>query len=191
MKKILLVLLLIFLAFLDAFTYAHEIKNEISQNVIRLHIVANDNSIESQNLKLEVRDAILSYMSKQNLKSKDEALYALSQSLDQLEKIAASTLYSNGCTSPVKAELGEFYFPTKKYDKLSFPSGKYTALKITIGVGKGENWWCVMYPALCFSETVCSSDQAALTLEKSLSPECFKIISQNAKFKFKILEFFK
>lgn len=190
MKKFVLFILLVFLILFDAFTYAHAIQNEIASNVIRLHIIANSDSNADQSLKLKVRDNILKFMQTQNFENIESAYLNISKNLSVFEKIAQKTLIDNGCFESVKVELSKCDFPTKYYDTLSFPSGEYTALRIIIGNGNGHNWWCVMYPSLCFSDTICCDDSASLTLEESLSKESFAIIANKCKLKFKIVDLF-
>lgn len=190
MKKIILFILFLFLILFDAFTYAHTIQNEIADNVIRLHIIANSDDELDQNLKLKVRDAILKYMNSKDFKDYTSACNNVSNNLADFNKIATSTLRENNCYKNVRVEFKECLFPQKKYDFLTFPSGKYMALRIIIGDGDGHNWWCVMYPTLCFSETICLSNDAGLTLKESLSKESFSIIANKSKFKFKIVELF-
>lgn len=190
MKKFLLFILLLFLILFDAFTYAHSIQNEIASNVVRLHIIANSDSVDDQNLKLKVRDNILKYMQTMQLDSIDSAYMYISNSLEIFEKIAKETLKANDCESDVKVEFKKCYFPKKEYDSLSFPSGEYTALRIIIGNGNGHNWWCVMFPALCFSNEICSSEAADISLKEALSDESFSIIANKSDFKFRIVDFF-
>lgn len=190
MKKIILFILFLFLILFDAFTYANTIHNEIADNVIRLHIIANSDDELDQDLKLKVRDEILNYMKSQDFKDYTSAYNNISNNLVNFNKIATRTLRENNCYKDVRVEFKECSFPKKEYDFLTFPSGKYMALRIIIGDGYGHNWWCVMYPTLCFSDTICSSSDASLTLKESLSKESFSIIANKSKFKFKIVELF-
>ena len=190
MKKFLLLILLLFLILFDAFTYAHSIQNEISNNVVRLHIIANSDTVEDQNIKLKVRDNILKHIQSTHLDSIDSAYMYISNSLEIFKKIAKDTLIANNCKSSVKVEFAKCYFPKKDYDSLSFPSGEYTALRIIIGNGEGHNWWCVMFPTLCFSDEICSSETADISLKEALSDESFSIISNKSNFKFRIVDFF-
>ncbi|MBQ8207081.1 MAG: stage II sporulation protein R [Bacilli bacterium] len=190
MKKILLVFLFIFLTFFDAYSYAHAIQNEISEKVIRLHVVADSDSTLDQELKLKVRDAVLNFMKEKDYENYEIAFSSISSSLNEIKEIAEETLASNNCFDTVKVELGDFYFPKKDYDALSFPAGLYNALRITIGSGKGQNWWCVMFPTLCFSGVSVSTDEASENLKNSLSEDAFSIIANEAEFRFKIVDFF-
>lgn len=190
MKKIILIFLFLFLILFDAFTYADTIQNEISQNVIRLHIIANSDKSEDQILKLKVRDAILKQMRTQDFSDYSSAYNYISNNLDTFKNIALSTLKENGCNADISVEFKKCNFPEKSYDLLTFPSGEYIALRIIIGNGVGHNWWCVMFPTLCFSDFVCSGDNAGITLKESLSEESFAIIANKSKFKLKIVDFF-
>ncbi len=190
MRKILCAFLFIFLTFLNAYTYAKSIHENIANNVIRLHIIANSDSEIDQNLKLKVRDSVLAYMQDNNFSNLTEAYNSTKLSLDTLKKIAQETLIENNCFENVNVSLGDSYFPTKHYGRLSFPAGMYTALKITIGNGDGHNWWCVMYPTLCFSDEVCEDSEAMQNLETTLEKDSFEVISGKCNFKFKIVDWF-
>ena len=190
MKKIFLVLLFLLLTFLDAYSYAHTIQNEISNNVIRLHIIANSDTSFDQELKLKVRDSILEFMKQKNYTNLENAFSSITNSIEDIKIVAKKTLIENGCFDNVEVELGEFYFPAKNYDSLSFPAGMYNALRIKIGNAAGKNWWCVMYPTLCFSGASVSSTNASNDLKNSLSEDSFSVITQDCKLKFKIVDFF-
>ncbi len=190
MKKFFIILLFFVLAFCDAGTYANTIQNELSEKVIRLHVIANDDSEASQSVKLKVRDAILLYMEEKSYSNFETAYNSVKTSLKDIEQIANTVLAANGFNLTTTAELGKFAFPEKHYNNLSFPSGIYTALRINIGESKGQNWWCVMYPNLCFDNTIVSTKEAEKNLESSLSAETFALISDEYEFKFKIVDWF-
>ena len=122
-----------------------------SRELVRLHVVADADDDASQALKLEVRDAVLAQT--QALLSgcggADDAYAILSEHLPELERAAADCLTAHGCDLPVRAELGVFDFPDRDYDGVTVPAGRYRALRIVIGSGRGHNWWCVLYPTLC------------------------------------------
>ena len=186
-KKILVVALFIMLVILDAFTYAHTVQKEIADNVIRLHVIANSDNLDDQELKLKVRDAILNYMKEKKYATRNVAYNSLENSLDEIELIAKKTIEENGYNYPVTVELGEFDFPKKNYDQLSFPSGKYTAVRIKIGKAEGHNWWCVMYPSLCLND---DTTEGITKLQSTLSRESFSVISNKCDIKFKIIDWF-
>ena len=191
MKKIILIFLFLFLCVYDAYSYANTIQSEIAQNVIRLHVIANSDSMHDQELKLKVRDAILNYMKGKKYDNYKTAYQSIKNSQKELTELAQRTLLANHSTDNVHVELGKFDFPLKTYGSLSFPSGNYTALRITLGEGKGHNWWCVMYPTLCFTGDTCETKEAQSTLQNALSKDSFSTISNNCTFRFKIVEFFQ
>lgn len=134
--------------------YSDKVNSELQNNVIRLHILANSDSESDQSIKLKVRDAILNEVS---LKDKDF--------LQKSETVANSVL-SNYNYKAI-AKYGEFYFPTKKYKNVTLPSGKYNSVRIVLGEGEGQNWWCVLYPPMCLSEgEVALSDKAQKKIKK-------------------------
>jgi len=195
---ILLSFLLILYTLVCATSYAKAVSTEISSNIFRLHVIANSNSCEDQNLKYIVRNNIIDYMNNisYNCQTKQEAIDLAKQNIEMFRQIALETIYSKGYNYDVNIEVGNFYFPTKTYGDISFPAGTYDALKIEIGEAIGQNWWCVMFPSLCFIDVDSSyvSDSSKELLDKNLSNESYELISNNSnsekKFKFKILEFF-
>lgn len=191
MKKTLLILLMIFLALWDAYSYACAIQSEISQNVIRLHVIANSDEETDQELKLKVRDAILAYMKEKNFDNYQVAYESLLNAKEEIRQIAKNVLETNQCADEVQVLLGNFDFPCKTYGNLSFPAGNYTAIRIIIGNGQGHNWWCVMYPTLCFTKDTCKLNDAEVKLQNTLSKDAFSAISNNHTFQFKIVEFFQ
>lgn len=202
MKKILNASLLIFLLFLYVFisakSYVTAVSTEISQAVFRLHVIANSNTAEDQSLKLKVRDSLLNYMNTlcSNCSTKEEAISIAHKHIIDFQKIAEQTIADNGYDYSVKINIGNFYFPTKNYGDISLPSGIYDALRVEIGESKGQNWWCVMFPSLCFVDISSGvvEEESKQNLEENLDEESYTIISNTKKsdfkFKFKIIEFF-
>ena len=136
---------------------------ELAGQVIRLHVIANSDSEEDQALKLEVRDRILEraealYPEHATL---EEARAALEESLPELSRIGEQTVKAAGYDYPVTAELTQCWFPTKEYEDFALPAGDYTALRIVIGEGEGQNWWCVAFPPLCLGAASQSVEEAA------------------------------
>lgn len=137
--------------------------DSLSDGVLRLHILAASDSPEDQARKEKVRDAVLAYG--KDLfgapSDKKAAAETVARHLDELEQLAEETLRREGDDSPVHAEITRCYFPTKEYDNgLRLPAGYYDALRLTIGEGKGRNWWCILYPPLCFGGSVEESEDA-------------------------------
>src|SRR5690606_19236877 len=119
-----------------------------SANLIRLHILANSNSPVDQDLKLQVRDAVL--LAAQDIfngvATKDEAKKYIHDNWDLIRETALKTIREAGFPYDVELQLGTFPFPERDYGNLSLPEGNYEALRIIIGEGKGDNWWCVLFP---------------------------------------------
>ena len=126
-------------------------QEELGRKVIRLHVIANSDSPEDQALKLRVRDRVLARAQEILEQSADmeQAEQALTAALPELAREARETLAAEGCAQPVQARLEPAEFPTKDYDGFSLPAGKYLALRVIIGEGRGQNWWCVVFPPLC------------------------------------------
>lgn len=196
-------LILIFLLFIYiifcAQSYSNAVSSELSNSVFRLHVLANSDSEEDQQLKLKVRDALLSYMNtlSSNCNTKEEAIQIATQHQNEFQTIAENVIVENGYNYPVQIKINNFYFPTKSYGDISLPAGYYDALRVEIGEAKGHNWWCVMFPPLCFVDISSGvvPDESKELLENNLSEEEFALISENdnnteIQFKFKLLEFF-
>lgn len=196
-------LILIFLLFIYiifcAQSYSNAVSSELSNSVFRLHVLANSDSEEDQQLKLKVRDALLSYMNtlSSNCNTKEEAIQIATQHQNEFQTIAENVIVENGYNYPVQIKINNFYFPTKSYGDISLPAGYYDALRVEIGEAKGHNWWCVMFPPLCFVDISSGvvPDESKEFLENNLSEEEFALISENdnnteIQFKFKLLEFF-
>ena len=163
-----------------------------------MHIIANSDSKEDQDLKYIVRDNIIQYMNSicNNSTSKEETINIVSSHISDFENIAKQTIENNGYSYDANAQLGNFKFPTKVYGDISFPSGYYDALKVEIGNSQGQNWWCVLYPSLCFVDVTSGivPDESKEELQDTLTEEEYEIISDtqtpSIKFKFKLIEFF-
>ena len=123
----------------------------VRKNAVRLHILANSDSEEDQALKLKVRDAVLAASEDwpQTADTAEEALAMAESRLPELEAVARHVILAEGYDYPVTAEVCRMYFTTRQYDTLTLPAGMYDAVRISIGDGAGQNWWCVMYPPLC------------------------------------------
>ena len=201
-SKIKMFIILTFLLFIYtticAVSYAQNISTDIANSVFRLHVIANSDSQEDQNLKYKVRDNLLSYMNKicKNAQSKSEAIEIAKKHENDFKNIALETIKNEGYSYNVKINIGNFEFPTKHYGDISLPSGYYDALRVEIGEAKGQNWWCVMFPPLCFvdiSSGVVPEDSKEM-LENNLSEEEFALVSDKSnaeiQFKFKLLELF-
>lgn len=175
--------------------YIENMKKDIADNLLRLHIVGADDSEYSQNLKICVRDRILSDFSEVfSYCGSLEASAARARELKpRIEAAAADELKSRGCNDSVSAVVEECRFPTKNYGEVTLPGGVYTALNIRLGAARGHNWWCVMYPPLCFKEgeEVRLSKESEKILREKLDKDTYDIITKNDKevvVKFKLVE---
>ena len=126
-------------------------KQSLRENLIRLHVVADSNSICDQTAKLQVRDAVIQTIQQdlQQTGSVQEAKEYLLSRLDELEQAANKTLREAGSFDTATVTLCEEEFPTRQYDTFTLPAGVYESLRVTIGSGQGQNWWCVVFPSLC------------------------------------------
>lgn len=199
--KIIVILVFLFLAyiFVSAYSYVSAISDNLYNSVFRLHVIANSDSKEDQDLKYIVRDNLINYMNENSseFSNKEEVVQYSKHHIKDFEKIALDTIKSLGFDYPVQVEVGNFDFPTKNYGDVSFPAGYYDALRVKIGSASGKNWWCVMFPPLCFVDTTTGIIPASSkeSLHEELSDENYKIVSDarnvNYSFKFKIVEFFE
>lgn len=168
-------LLLAFGLTLTAGVWASASEAALAGRVLRLHVVANSDSQADQARKLLVRDAVLARASRllEGTQDRREAEEILAPRLDELARAGAEALARTGNRDRVAVTLDDQWFPTKEYDGFSLPAGRYRALKVTVGAGRGRNWWCVVFPPLCMAsvseqsvesaaEGVLSEDQVAL-----------------------------
>lgn len=158
------------MGFLLFYTYIGDGENN-HEGIIRLHVIANSDTVADQSLKLKVRDAVIEYMNKQeDLRSVDDTRAYLEDNLGRLEKITEGVIASEGYDYSSSAEMGIRYIPEKAYGDITFPAGNYEALNITIGSGEGENWWCVLFPPLCLLDEGTETSEAAaqMTEEQKL-----------------------
>lgn len=191
------IVFILFISFLlvTITSYANNVFSNLSENIFRLHIIANSDSKEDQDLKLKIRDGIINYLENinKNSSSKSEVINFCKNNTNTLKEIAKKIINDSGYNYEVKIEIGNFYFPTKNYANISLPAGYYDALRIKIGDANGKNWWCSLFPPLCFvdiSSGVLEEDDSNM-LEENLTEEEFSLISENStemNFKFKIIE---
>lgn len=201
-SKVKMFIILSFLIFIYtsicAFSYAENISTDIANSVFRLHVLANSDSEEDQSLKYKVRDNLLKYMNEicVDCSTKQEAIEKVYEYQDNFKQIALETIKNEGYSYDVNINIGNFEFPTKHYGDISLPAGFYDALRVEIGEAKGQNWWCVMFPPLCFVDISSGivPEESKEMLEDNLSEEEFALVSEKSdpkiQFKFKLLEFF-
>ena len=171
------------------------LQQAISDKVLRFHVLANSDSEADQTLKLAVRDAVGSFMQEKlaDVENLEECELVVRQSLGEIEEAAAETIAENGYDYDVTAELEHTSFPVKNYGSYTFPAGDYEALRIVIGEGNGHNWWCVMYPNMCFSDSMYEviDEKAETSLQEVLTQEEYDSIIEDSDYKiqFKYLSF--
>lgn len=195
---VILILLSLFIL-ISAISYVDAVSNNIADSVFRLHVIANSNSKEDQELKLKVRDELLSYMNiiSKDSTSKQEAMQIANEHKEEFTQIAEKVIKENGYNYTVNVQIGKADFPTKYYGDITLPAGTYDALKVQIGEANGQNWWCVMFPPLCFVDvsTGIVPDNSKQELKQSLDNEEYDLISKTdnneISFKFKIVELFQ
>lgn len=164
--------------------------SELSQDVFRLHILANSDSEADQSLKIKVRDKVLDYTEDlfNSANSKEEAESIISDNLQSISNVAYQTVLDNGYDYVVTAEITNMYFTTRYYEGYTLPSGMYDALRITIGDGEGHNWWCVMYPSICIS----SAEDKESKAKEALDDDEYNIVcNEQYQYKFKVVEIFE
>ena len=170
------------------------LQRDMSQKVLRFHVLANSDSQTVQALKCAVRDRVGTMMAEklQNADSLEESTDVVTENLQEIETCAANVIRENGYDYPVHAALETCAFPEKSYGDYTFPSGTYEALRVVIGSGEGHNWWCVMYPNLCFANSMYEVDASSgEKLREVLEPEEYAAVleSGNYKVRFKMLGF--
>ena len=138
----------------------HKTQEALAEEVFRFHVTANSDDPEDQELKLKVRDAVIARMKTEMGEAPERSAGATRrwalEHLDEIEETARDVIRKEGFRYDARAEVTRCYFPDKRYGDLLFPAGTYQALKISLGNAGGQNWWCVLYPALCFTDPVCA-----------------------------------
>ncbi len=189
MKNFIALIICTILVLLLLFGYSTGVNSNLSQNIVRLHVIANSDAADDQSLKLKVRDKILE-CAKADFTEKSDVV----SQLDTYKKIAQEVIRENGYAYSVDVEYGNFHFPTKHYDNISLPKGYYDAVRIKIGKAEGKNWWCVMFPPLCFVDGTTDAAYAEKKLAKMIDKESYDIITSGKsdsfpfEIKFKIVE---
>ena len=161
--------------------YSEMIQNGIAAKVVRFHVLANSDSEEDQKLKLAVRDRVLQeygYLL-ENCENKEETLCILEGMTQEISETALAEVVELGYGYPVRVSVVREEFPFKKYDDLIFPAGVYDALRIEIGEAEGQNWWCVLYPQMCFVDAAWgyTTDESYRRLQNTLTEEEFLVVS--------------
>jgi len=165
------------------FEREQRLQREIAGEILRFHVLANSDSEEDQEEKLKVRDAVVRKLQPllEKSSSREETEKILLQQMDMIEETAGTVVNSK----KVKVSLTKDWFPEKTYGDCTFPSGEYRALRIEIGEARGHNWWCVLYPGLCFIDTVHGvvTEEGKEKLEGLLEEETYDFILHPHKIK--------
>jgi stage II sporulation protein R len=172
------------------------LQQSIATKILRFHILANSDSEADQELKLIVRDAVGEMLEKklEGVSDLSQTEKIVTDNLSKIEKTAEKTMAENGYDYDAKATLARVEFPEKSYGAYTFPAGEYEALEVTLGAGEGHNWWCVLYPNMCFSGSVYEvTDDADEELREVLSEEEYDDVfrSDSKQIRFKFLEYFR
>lgn len=162
----------------------------MAEEILRFHVIANSDSEDDQALKMKVKEEVVEYVSTLTACGEDleSTKYILSLYLEEIKEVAEQVIREEGYTYEVKVELTESYFPIKTYGEAVFPAGVYDALKIQIGKAQGKNWWCVLYPNLCFVDSaygVLEEEQKEM-LQNVLTEEEYESIFNTSSDKIKI-----
>ena len=173
------------------FTLVGKEEQLLTENFFRFHVLANSDSEEDQALKLKVRDAVIEYLEPglKESNSKEATRAYILNHLPEITDVAGRTLRAAGSNYDLQVVIGESEFPTKSYGSVTLPAGRYEALRIEIGAAEGRNWWCVMFPTLCFVEET-EAEEMEENLEEHLPREQNELIHQPRSFKFKLVEWY-
>ena len=157
--------------------WAVQRQDALAQKMIRLHVIANSDSDADQTLKLQVRDKVLDYTTGilQRAEDMEDAQTQLRDALGRIENIARREIVNRGYDYPVTAQLASTECPLKEYDGFSLPAGEYMALRLVIGEGAGQNWWCVVYPPLC---TAAATDLPQTAVSAGLTGDDVSLITE-------------
>ncbi len=199
-----IIISLLVIALLGGLSLREVYKNReaYGDKLIRFHVIANSDSPEDQSLKLQVRDKVIDSMNEKfkNSTSLQQSKEIILESLEEIESIAKAEARNNGSSYDINVDFGQHNFPTKSYGSFTLPAGEYEAVRIVIGEGKGENWWCVMFPPLCFIDMTngLTDEKTKTQLANVLTEEEYNMITKakddsevTLKLKFKIVEIFE
>ena len=183
--------------------YSKDVTYEIASQLIRFHVVANSDTVEDQQMKEHIRDVVLDYMTPllKESQSMDQTRTIIKSEMQHIEELAHRVIAKWDKDYEVNVLLDKANFPTKQYGDIMLPAGEYEACRIIIGEGKGQNWWCVMFPPLCYVDVTHGivPSEHKVHLQKTLPKEEYELITKSigtskkdipVKFKFKIVELF-
>ncbi len=164
-------------------------QEKLAGEVFRFHVLANSDTKEDQALKMEVKGRVLSYMKEElpESESADTTKKWANEHIEEIKEIAYQTIVDEGYDYAVNVKVTECYFPEKRYGDVVFPEGDYEALRIEIGEAEGQNWWCVLYPNLCFIDAVHAvvPEEGKAVLENVLDEDEYEMVTAMSRFKIK------
>lgn len=193
MKQILIFCIFILIGMLLLGVLPTHGEAEIYDSVVRLHVLANSDSEYDQALKLQVRDGVLAATAEllSDCTTREQALEVIGANLDTIRRSALEVIEREGAGYDVTVKLCEEDYPTKNYESVCFPAGRYMSLQVCIGEAEGKNWWCVLFPGMCLS-AASKTDAEQAFIQAGLTPEQYKLVTESdgAKYKlrFKFLE---
>ncbi len=184
MKKITVIIGVLIIIFLGSNSY-YANSNSLNNSVLRLHVIANSDSVDDQALKIAVKNEVVELLKTDFAEQQDveQARKLATENIPRIQELAEEVIESQGYHYTVQVKVGEYMFPTKSYGNLVFPQGEYQALRIIIGDGEGKNWWCVLFPPLCM---VSDSDKG-LSFDKEeeaqVSFKCLELLPKGVRLK--------
>lgn len=195
-NRIILILAIILASFITGviawhmnLTAQNRLQEHLAQEVLRFHILANSDSEEDQALKMDVKKQVLAFLEESmpegmNVRETEDWMR---RNTDKLEEEGRKTVAMEGCDYPVSAAVTTCYFPEKTYGDVTFPAGNYKALRIEIGAAEGHNWWCVLYPNLCFTDATNAvvPEEGKEKLKNVLTEEEYSKVTAQSNFKIK------
>lgn len=184
MKKLSIIFLVFTVVFAYAAVYAQGVNEILSSSIVRFHIISATESDKDNKIKLDVRDYISEKISESDIAPYTQA-YA-----KECERLANIRLLETGADYKARGRLERVYIPRKSYKGITLPSGYYNAIRLVLGEGEGENWWCVAYPSLCFSEDVngAMSEQGTQKLIEIIPQNIYELISDETEYRFYIVD---
>lgn len=188
-KGILILLFAVTIVSITSYFEDRKMQKEIAEKILRFHVIANSDSKEDQALKLKVRDAVGLYMKNEmeGVHNRKEAEQTADDNMKKIEHIAKRVIEEEGKAYTVNAFRKQVDFPKKTYGQYSFPAGTYEAVEVVIGEGDGKNWWCVMYPNMCFEGSMYEviDKKAQVSLQEVLTQEEYDSIIENGGYQIK------
>lgn len=159
------------------------VQKAVSKQIIRLHVLANSDSPEDQALKLKVKDCVVEEMQRKlkNVTSLADAKSTIVENIPVIEHLATEVIQKEGYSYSVTGTMENAYFPEKTYGDMTFPAGTYQALRLKIGSAEGRNWWCVLFPSLCFVDETYAvvPDESKEKLKKNLKEDEYEALLQD------------